>query len=426
MDLLTANDRPSTYPNSWYAETARLLEPFPPLEGDARVDVCIIGGGYTGLSAALHLAERGLSVALLEAHRVGWGASGRNGGQVGSGQRQDQDWLEAAVGRTQARVFWDLGEEAKGLVRDLITRHGIDCDLRDGIAYVGHKQAHADAYRSYAEKLAREYGYDAARPLDRAEAADLLRTDTVFGGMLDRNAAHLHPLNYALGLASAAVKAGAKIFERSRVTSINGTTVSTGHGKVLAEHVIVACNGYAGSLFPAVAARAMPINNFIVATGPLDVAEIPQGVAAADSRFVVNYWRPTPDNRLLFGGGESYGYRFPRDIEGLVRRALASVYPRLAEVEVSHAWGGTLSITMNRMPAFQRLSSGVYSVAGYSGHGVATATLAGKLMAEVATGTASRFDLMASLPQPSFPGGARMRWPLLVLAMAWYSLRDRF
>jgi gamma-glutamylputrescine oxidase len=426
LDLLTANDRPGTYPASWYAASVEPLEPFPPLAGSAEADVCVIGGGYTGLSAALHLARAGYSVTLLEAHRVGWGASGRNGGQVGSGQRQDQDWLEKAVGRTRARALWDLGEEAKATVRGLIARHAIPCDLRHGIVYAAHKPAYAPAYHAYAEKLAADYGYAEAEPLDRAGIAAHLGTDVYHGGMIDRGAHHLHPLAYALGLARAALAAGVRIHEASRATRIDGTRVFTAGGTLAAQFVLVAANGYNGGLAPAVAARAMPINNFILATEPLgERAPITTGVAAADSRFIVNYWRQTPDQRLIFGGGESYGYRFPRDIAGLVRRALGRVYPGLARVPVSHAWGGTLAITTNRLPAFQRLSPCVYSVAGYSGHGVAMATLAGKLMAEAVRGSAERFDLFASLPQQRFPGGATFRWPLLVLAMSWYALRDR-
>ena len=426
MDLLTANDRPGEYPPSWYAATAELLPPLPPLRGEAAADVAIVGGGYTGLSAALHLAEQGFDTVLLEANRLGWGASGRNGGQVGTGQRRDQDWLEKALGPPRARALWDLGLDANALVRDLVARHAIPCNLRDGVAYAVHKPALAPAYRAYAAKLARDYGFADAEWLDRAAAADLLGTDVYHGAMLDRRAAHLHPLAYALGLARAARAAGARLHEGSRVTAMNGTQVATADGRVRARFVLLATNAYGGDLAPAVAARAIPINNFVIATEPLgDRAPIRSGIAAADSRFVVNYWRQTPDRRLLFGGGESYGYRFPRDIAALVRRALARVYPRLADVPVSYAWGGTLAVTPSRLPAFQRLGPATFSAAGYSGHGVAMATLAGKLMAEAVAGSAERFDLFAALPQPSFPGGTRLRAPLLALAMTWYALRDR-
>jgi gamma-glutamylputrescine oxidase len=427
-DLLTANDRPGAYPASWYAASTPLLPPFAPLKGTEDADVCVVGGGYTGLSAALHLAEAGFDVALLEASRVGSGASGRNGGQVHSGQRQEQDWLEARLGMAAARTLWDMGEEAKALVRGLVARHGIACDLRDGIVAAAHKPAYVPEYHAAAEKLARVYGYGQVEPLDRQALAALLGTEACFGGSLDRGAAHLHPLAFALGLARAATAAGVRVFEASRVTAI-GTgprpEVRTAAGAVRARFVVLATNGYVGELVPAVAARVMPINNFIVATAPLDAVPLAEPVAAADSRFVVNYWRMSADRRLLFGGGESYGWRFPADIRAVVAPRLRAVYPALAAVPLDFAWGGTLAITVNRMPAFQRLADNVFSAAGYSGHGVAMATLAGRLMAEAVGGTADRFDILARVPQRAFPGGTAMRWPLLVLAMSWYALRDR-
>ncbi|HRO13146.1 MAG TPA: FAD-binding oxidoreductase, partial [Amaricoccus sp.] len=242
-------------------------------------------------------------------------------------------------------------------------------------------------------------------------------------------AGHLHPLNYALGLARAAAAAGVRIHERSRAVAVAPGRVRTEEGEVGAAFVVVAGNGYLGGLVPEMAARVMPINNFILATAPLGEerarALIRDDMAVADSRFVVNYFRLSADRRLLFGGGESYGWRFPRDIAGLVRPRMLGVFPQLADVAVDYAWGGTLAITVDRMPAFRRLGRGVFAAGGYSGHGVALATLAGKLMAEAVQGTAERFDVFASLPQPRFPGGAALRWPLLVLAMSWYGLRDR-
>ena len=365
-------------------------------------------------------------------NRVGWGASGRNGGQLGSGQRQDQDWLERTFGPGPARALWDMAEEAKALVRDLVARHAIACDLAPGIIYAAHKPAHAPGYQAYAEKLARDYGYAEAQPLDRAGIAALVGTEAYHGGYLDRGAAHLHPLAYALGLARAAAAAGVRLHETSRVVRLspgNPARVETGAGAVQAPFVLLATNGYLGGLVPEVAARVMPINNFILATEPLgaDLARtlIRDNLAVADSRFVVNYFRLTPDHRLLFGGGESYGWRFPPDIAAVVRPRMLAIFPQLAGARITHAWGGTLAITVNRMPAFQRVAPNMLSAAGYSGHGVALATLAGKLMAEAVQGGGRGFDLIAGLPQPAFPGGTALRWPLLVLAMTWYSLRDR-
>ncbi len=427
MNLLTANDRLGTYPASWYAAVTPPLPPFPALVGDTRADVAIVGGGYTGLSAALHLAERGLDVVLIDAHRVGWGASGRNGGQLGMGQRQDQDWLEAQVGAAHARVLWDLAEDARALVRDLIARHRIDCNLTPGIAYVGTSPAAARDYADYAGKLARDYGYTRAAPLTRADMAGFLHAPGYHGGLLDMGAAHLNPLAYALGLARAARDAGARIFEMTEATRVEAGTVTTAQGRIRADHVILACNGYLGGLNRHVAARVMPINNFIVATEPLGARMdevLSRPVAVADSNFVVNYFCRDGD-RLIFGGGETYGWRFPRDITGLVRRPLERVFPQLRGVGITHAWGGTLAITMARMPLFARLPGGLLSASGYSGHGVGTATLAGRMLAEAVAGEGAAFDAMARVPIPAFPGGTALRHPVLVLAMTWYALRDR-
>jgi gamma-glutamylputrescine oxidase len=244
-------------------------------------------------------------------------------------------------------------------------------------------------------------------------------------------AGHLHPLNFALGLAKAATKAGARIYERSEVHYIqDGATaiVQTGNGQVKATHVVLACNGYLGGLNRKVAARVMPINNFIIATEPLGARAadiITRDIAVADSKFVVNYFRLSADKRLLFGGGESYGYRFPSNIRATVRKPMLEVFPQLADARVDHAWGGTLAITMNRMACFMRLAPNILSASGYSGHGVALATLAGQVMAEAIAGQSERFDVLARVKAPAFPGGTALRSPLLVLAMTWYSLRDR-
>ncbi len=426
MNLLHANDRPGTHAPSWYAATSVPSPDRPALAGDRRADVCIVGAGFTGLSAALHLARAGLQVVVLEAHRAGWGASGRNGGQVGSGQRLDQDWIEARL-PGDARVLWDMAEAAKALVRDLgAGMPGVD--WRPGIVHALRKTAEVDAARRYAEKLARDYGYTLIDPLDRAALAALIGTESYAGGEIDQGAGHIHPLNFALGLAAAAEAAGAVIHERSEVLALDHgapARLRTAQGTVTADHVILACNGYLGDLAPEVAARVMPINNFIVATEPLgDRAPLAQPVAVADSRFVVNYWRQTPDGRLLFGGGESYGWRFP-DIVATVRRPMMQVYPQLADVRIDHAWGGTLAITVSRAPCFARLRGNVLSASGYSGHGVALATLAGRILAQAVQGQADGFDVMARLPTPRFPGGTLLRHPALVLAMTWYSLRDR-
>lgn len=432
LNLLHANDRPGQFPASWYFATAVPFGKRVALGGKTSCDVCVVGGGYTGLSAALHLAKSGLKVIVLEAHRIGWGASGRNGGQVGTGQRRDQDDLEQMLGKAHARQLWDLAEESKALVRGLAAGEGMDCQLTPGIIHADHKARFVPHSRKYAEKLQRDYGYDAIGFLDRDSLRALVGSEGYFGGTLDAGAFHLHPLNYALGLGRAAEAAGAIIHEDSEVTGIdkgNPNTVRTANGEVHAGHVLLACNGYLGHLEPFIAARVMPINNFIVATEPLDtdVASrlIANRAAVADSRFVINYFRLTHDNRLLFGGGETYGYRFPPDIKAFVRRPMLEVFPQLRDARIDHGWGGTLAITARRIPLLRRVSPTIFSASGYSGQGVSIATLCGKLVAEAIGGQAGRFDVFSSIKAPVFPGGHLLRAPLLALAMTWYALRDR-
>jgi gamma-glutamylputrescine oxidase len=431
LDILTANDRIGEYPRSWYAATAEALPPQPAARGDLSCDVCVVGGGYMGLSTALHLAERGYDVILLDAQRVGWGASGRNGGQVGTGQRLEVEDLEKMMGAGAAHDLWSLSLEAVDLVRDFVRDHAPEAGWRDGIIHAAHRARYVPDYHAYADHMAAAYGYDKLRKLDRDEMRHLVGSPAYHGGEIDMGGGHIHPLRYALGLARACLAKGVRIFETSRVTKLIESApavVETEHARVTASHVVLGCNGYLGHLQNRVAARVMPINNFIVATEPLsqDMADslIRGGHAVADSKFVINYFRLSEDNRMLFGGAESYGYRFP-DIARLVRKPMEEIYPQLSGTKIDYAWGGTLGITFNRMPHFERLAGNVLSLSGFSGHGVAMASLAGKLAAEAIAGQAERFDLMASVPTPAFPGGAALRWPLLVLGMLWFSLRDR-
>jgi gamma-glutamylputrescine oxidase len=420
----------ANHPRSYYAATAAALPDYPPLKGEQRADVCIVGGGYTGLSAALHLAERGFKVTVLEAARVGWGASGRNGGQIHSGQRRDQDYLEAELGEATAHRLWALGEQSKALIRELVAKHAIACELTAGLLHGLHKRSYLAATRAYVDKLNEAYGYKQARFVPAEEIAAMVATRDYHGGWYDAGGGHLHPLNFALGLARAATAAGAQIHEASAVTEIgegDPALVKTKAGEVRASYVLVACNGYLGRLVPALDSRVMPINNYIVATAPLDADRrvIKGDFAVSDSRFVINYYRMSADGRLLFGGGETYSPRFPADIEAFVRKPMAKVFPQLADVAIDYGWGGTLAVTLKRMPYFRKLAPNQFAALGYCGQGVTMATLGGQILAETIAGTLERFDLLATVPVPPFPGGRLMRWPALAAGMTWYALRDR-
>lgn len=418
--------------DSWYAATARRVVDHPTLDGAGRADVVVIGGGYTGLSTALHLAELGYAVTVLEAERVGWGASGRNGGHVGTGQRADQQTLEKLVGKQRARTLWDMGLESVRLVNQLIDDWHIDCELKQGNLELAHTANAAQELREDVDHLQAVYDFDAIRYVELEELGTLTSAQGFHGGSLNTAARHLHPLNYCLGLASAAVDSGATIFENSRVTRYEEgekIRVHCANGHVDCDFLVLACNGYLDRLEQRVAGQIMPINNYVIATEPLDKA-VARGISRDDTslndtRFVINYWKLSADRRLLFGGGESYSSRFPADIRNFVRPHMLKIHPELADTRIDYAWGGTLAITMNRMPAFGRLGPRIFHAHGYSGHGVPIATLAGRLIAEAISGTAERFDVMAELPTPRFPGGTLLRWPGLVLGMLYYSLRDR-
>lgn len=416
-------------PNSYYTATVIPPPQRAALTGHHDVDVAIIGGGYTGLSAALHLAKAGQNVMVLEANRVGWGASGRNGGQIHSGQRQEPEWFEARYGRAVSQQFFRMGEDAKHLVHTLIRRYDINCDLKSGLVHAVHKQRYVSETREQVALLNAHYDHP-VRWLDREETAHRLGTDVYHGAIHDPTAGHLHPLKFALGLAAVALAEGAAIYEHSPVQEISNwskPTLKMPGGTVRAKKILICGNGYVGGLVPKLDARVMPINNFIAATRPLTPAEIPLpgDECASDSRFVVNYWRMSADKRLLFGGGENYSSSFPKDIEAFVRKPLSQIYPQFKDVEIDYAWGGTLAVTVHRVPLIQQLNEHVFAAAGYSGQGVTLAPLAGQILAEAVLGRSERLELYAKLPLPPFPGGRLMRSTALALGMGWYALRDR-
>lgn len=416
---------------SWYEETAGPRPAYPALDGDLAVDVAIVGGGYTGLSAAAHLAKAGASVALIEAHRFGDGASGRNGGQMGTGQRAWAEELEAELGLTRARALFDLAEEAKAHLFDFTAAHGIDIDYRPGQLSVAHKARYVDDYRAHADVMAERFGYSQLTFMDRAETAERLGSDVYFGGTRDTGTGHIHPLKLVVGTARVASEAGARLFEATKATGIAASggkvRVTTPRGAITASKALIAVNAYGGDLEPRSAAHIMPIGSFIGATAPLpaDSPVIPGGEAVDDSRFVVRYFRKSADNRLLFGGREIYAVSDPKDIHIHIRRQIAEIYPALADVEITHGWGGFVGITLPRKPFVREVMPNVISAGGYSGHGVMLSNFVGKLYAETVAGNRDRLKLIEDLRIPPFPGGRRLRAPLLFLALNWYALRDR-
>ena len=418
--------------NSYYADSSGVQTAYPALLGDQHVDVCIVGAGYTGLSSALHLAERGYSVIVLEAEKVGFGASGRNGGHVGIGQRKDQYYLEKQFGKEIARGLWNMGLEAVDTVKQLIEKHHIDCDLKQGILHLAHRSKYCSELEEEVEHLRHHYQFDQMEYIETAALPNFLDSQAYYGAQWDKASLHLHPLKYLQGLAKAASKAGVTVYEQSRVlnyTEGSSIRVTTADGTVTASELVLACNGYIEKLEPRINGYIMPINNFVLATEPLS-DELAEAVSARDTamqdtRFVINYWKLSADNRLIFGGGENYRRDFPSDIKGFVRKYMLQIYPQLENTRIDYGWGGTLAITLNRMPHFGRIGDNIWYLQGYSGHGVPTATFAGKLIAEAISGKLERFDLISNLPTRKFPGGTLLRWPGMVAGMLYFALRDR-
>ena len=419
-------------PDSYYASTAPAAQPRRALAGSETADACVIGAGFTGISAALHLAERGYSVVVLEAARVGWGASGRNGGQVGSGLRESMSVLDRSLGAARTESLWSLCEEAKAVIAERIARHAIECDWRPGNLLASTRERYMGWIEREAEFCLRRYGYRGYRMISRDGIRDEVASARYVGGRMDEGGGHLHPLRFVLGMAAAAVHGGARIFEGSRVERIEWRSparVFTGRGVVEAGFVVLACNGYLGRLESRIESRIMPIVNHVLATEPLGERRarslVPSGACVHSTKFVVDYFRCTADHRLLFGGGETYSDGSIAEPKPFVRRYMLRVFPQLSDVEIDHAWSGRLAITMNRLPHVGRLAPNGFFAHGFSGHGVALAQIAGKLIAEAVAGTAERFDVLAGLEHRAFPGGRWLRHPLLVLGMVYYTLRDR-
>ncbi|SFH66476.1 NAD(P)/FAD-dependent oxidoreductase [Modicisalibacter xianhensis] len=421
--------RPSSYYN---ASVAVSLEPTPPLSGDVQADVCVVGGGVTGCSAALHLAERGYRVVLLEAGEVGFGASGRSGGQILPGLGTGLDVVEKALGRERTRDIWEMSRESVRLTAELIRRYEIPCDLAWGYLHAAVKPRHVKELRAFQDEMARNYDYPSLSFLQGESLREHVATDAYPAALHDAEGGHLHPLNYTLGLALAAQRAGVTIYEHSAVEHVERgrpARVSTAHGWVNAEFVVMATNAYVGGLVPELRGRIMRAANYIVATAPLSEAQaaqvLPRNDALSDANFVLDYYRLSADRRLIYGGEVSYNGHEPRALKARMDAKIAHLFPALRGVAIDYRWGGDVAITLNRAPDFGRLDTNIFYAQGYSGHGMSLAGLAGKLLSDAIAGQAERFDVFAAMPHRLFPGGRWLRTPLLVLATNFYKLRDR-
>jgi len=415
---------------SYYAATLNDHSRHPALAGRVRTDVCIIGGGFTGVAAALTLAERGMDVVLLEMHRIGWGASGRNGGQLIGGMSGEMRLLEHH-GPAAARMLYDIGWRGNAIVEERIDRFRIDCDFRRGYMDLAIKPRHMRAFAAQ-ERALRMHGFcDELRLLDRTELRNYLGSDAYIGGLLNRRSGHLHPLNLVLGEARAAVACGARIFEQSEVTEIvHGTRprVRTAQGEVDAGSVLIAGNAYhrlnprhlSGLIFPA--------GSFIIATEPLSETEArelnPQHLAFSDPNNVLDYFRLSADRRLLFGGRCNYSGREPRSIRASIEPRMLRIFPQLAGKRIDYEWGGRIGIVVNRVPLIGRATPNVYYSMGYSGHGVNFSHVAAEIIADAITGQIERFDLFARMPHRRFPLGQRLGNNVIALGMLYYRLKD--
>ena len=415
--------------NSYYQATANRVVTCPALEGDISADVCIIGAGYTGLSAALELAQAGYKVVVLESYTIGWGASGRNGGQICTGFSSGQGKMISQLGKAEAKLAFDISEEAKRLIIDRIANHKIDCDLQWGYLHCIPKAHQFKELEAWAKEY-EDLGYGGNTLLSKTELEEKVGTKIYHGALREQHAGHFHPLNYCLGLAAAALKAGAVIHEQSAVVEVDTGPkpwARTENGKVSAKFMLIGGNAYLGKVVKPLYGRVMPVSSYIIATEPLGEnrarALIADNEAVANTNFIVDYYRRSKDHRMLFGGRASYSGVTPPALGEFMRPRMTAVFSQLKDVKIEFAWGGKIAITSNRIPDCGRLSPTVFYAHGYSGQGVALAGMYGKLMAECVMGTAERFDLLARVKHLPFPGGA-LRTPLLVAAMMYYRIRD--
>lgn len=417
--------------SSYYAASANQHPAWPQLDENIQCDVCVVGGGYTGLSSALFLVEAGFDVVLLEASQIGFGASGRNGGQIVNSYSRDIDVIESRYGQDTARMLGSMMFEGADIIRSRIKQYNIYCDFCQGGMFAALNTRQMAALK--AQKAGWErYGHQHLELLDTKQIRRQVDTESYVGGLLDHKGGHLHPLNLALGEAKSIRQLGGRIFEQSAVLDIHHgdpATVITAKGKVKANFVVMAGNAYLGNLEPKLAAKAMPCGSQVITTEPLSEEQasrlIPNNYCVEDCNYLLDYFRLTADRRLIYGGGVVYGARDPDDIERLVMPKLWKTFPQLKGVKVDYRWSGHFLLTLSRLPQFGRLEPNIYYMQGYSGHGVTCTHLAGKLLSEILTGQAERFDAFANLPHLPFFGGRRFQVPFSAMGAVYYSLRDK-
>jgi glycine/D-amino acid oxidase-like deaminating enzyme len=421
--------------HSYYAATANSLTPYPTLASDLVADVCVIGGGFTGVNTAIELAQRGLSVILLEGRRIGWGASGRNGGQLIRGIGHDVSGFSRYVGEDGVRYLERAGIESVELVGNRIREHGIDCDLRWGFCELANTKAQFAAFKAEQEGLTESgYGHETRLVGPEQIRQQVVDSGVYAGGLIDMGSGHLHPLNLVLGEAKLAQSLGVQIFEQSPVLElIHGSTVQVrcAGGTVRAGSLVLACNAHLEELEPKLSGKVLPAGSYIIATEPLapDVAAqlIPQNLALCDQKVGLDYYRLSADRRLLFGGACHYSGRDPADITAYMRPQMLKVFPQLHDVRIDYQWGGRIGISANRFPQVGRLSQhpNVFYAQGYSGHGLNVTHWCAKLLGEaIHAGHSQGFDVFSAVPHMTFPGGPMLRSPLLALGMFWYRLRE--
>lgn len=416
---------------SYYADSAHTSPSRPALCGAIEADVCIIGAGYTGLSAGLHLAEAGFKVVILEQAKVGWGASGRNGGQIVHSYSRDIDVIEANYGKDKAKPLAEMMFEGAQIIRERVAKYNIDCDLKNGGVYAALSKKKVAALEEQ-KALWESWGHTQLELIDRPnDIKKIINTDRYEAILVDQTGGHFHPLNLTLGEAAAIEANGGVIYEDSAVTKIdrgNPAIVHTAQGQVKAQFVIVACNAYIGELEPKLAKMAMPCGTQVITTEPLGALAdelIPSDYCVEDNNFLLDYYRLSADKRMIFGGGVIYGARDPAHIESIIRPHMCKIFPQLKDARVDYGWTGNFLLTLSRMPEVGKLSSNIYYSQGCSGHGITFTHLIGRLLSEAIKGQAERFSAFESLPHYPFPGGRLFRVPLTAMGAVWYDLRDR-